>query len=252
MLKLHSKKINRLFHIDKAYKPGEKAVIPADESKHIIKTLRKKEGDTIYCSDGFGNLMECLITVCGKKEIIVEITNTIFIKKEPYNIILAVGLIKPRLFELIIEKSVELGVSEITPLLSDYVEHKAAKKERWNKIAVAAIKQSLRVHMPKISDPLTVKELIALSANYPPSNKLLAKDSSAVLTVHKIKYDLSEPILVTIGPEGGFSPEEYNVFKKNNFTEIALGINRLRTETAALAALAQLSEKLYTESGKHR
>ena len=137
--------------------------------------------------------------------------------------------------EWLVEKAVETGVNRIIPLLCRHSERKELKTERLEKIAVAAMKQSLKAVMPVI-DPLTpVEQVIAAFTNY---QRFIAYcDRSIPRILLAANYTPGRPAIAMIGPEGDFSPEEIRSALDTGWTPVSLGPCRLRTETAALTAL---------------
>jgi 16S rRNA (uracil1498-N3)-methyltransferase len=204
------------------------------ESKHCTKVLRKKAGDKINITDGRGFLYEVLITIADSNECRFEIQEK---KTEParsFTIHIAISPTKhPDRFEWFVEKAVELGVDRITVMMCEHTEHTHIKKERLEKIAISAMKQSLRFTLPKIEGPIDFKTLVSQAEA---GSKYIAYVDSKIpehlMTVARRDSDA----MVLIGPEGDFSSQEIEVALKKNFRKVSLGSHRLRTETAGLAA----------------
>lgn len=208
------------------------------ESRHVCKVLRMKEGDTIGLLNGNGLFAEAIVAEANPKRCTVEITGR---KEQPapsYSIHIAIAPTKMNdRMEWFIEKATELGVTEITFLLGKNSERKAIKQDRFQNIAVSAMKQSKRLYLPKMNDLVKVDAFIR---EHP--NGFIAHCYDGDKQRLPDVFDGSSPIL--IGPEGDFSPEEAALAKKNGYKEITLGENRLRTETAGLYACMQALMKV--------
>ena len=139
---------------------------------------------------------------------------------------------------MVLEKATEIGVTEITPLVCDHSERKSIKFERINKILVRGLKQSVQFFLPKLNPMISFEEF--MKSNHP-QIKLLAHCQSGNRTpMHKLG-NLNKEILIMIGPEGDFSNQEIKAAVNNSFTEITLGVNRLRTETAGIIACSKVA-----------
>jgi len=207
----------------------------AEESKHIIKVLRMKQGDTVHFTDGKGHLFHCRITEDNPRACIVEI-----IKTEEGNdrrnfyLHMAVAPTKNiNRFEWFLEKATEIGVDQITPFISEHSERKVIKPERLNRVITAAVKQSLKTWHPVLDDAMNFSEVIKTDFN---GDKYIAYiDPEVTLELSKA-YTPGSNAIVLIGPEGDFSPEEIELAKKEGFIPVKLGPSRLRTETAGVTA----------------
>ena len=219
------------------YQPAiQQGVLHLDptESKHCTKVLRKKAGDKINITDGRGFLYEALITIADPNECQFEIQEK---KTEParsFTIHIAISPTKhPDRFEWFVEKAVELGVDRITVMMCEHTEHTHIKAERLEKIAISAMKQSLRLTLPKIEGPIDFKTLVNQAGA---GSKYIAYVDSNNPEHLKTVAQRGSDAVVLIGPEGDFSPQEIEVAVSKNFLKVSLGSNRLRTETAGLAA----------------
>ncbi len=208
------------------------------ESRHACKVLRLKEGHVIGLLNGKGLYAEAKITDANPKHCVIEIISKTFEEAPSYSIHLAISPTKMNeRMEWFVEKTTELGITEITFLLSKNSERKNIKLDRFQSIAISAMKQSKRFYLPKINDLTKVDTFIH---NNP--NGFIAHCYEGSKFELPIIFDSSSPIL--IGPEGDFSIEECKLAKKNGYKEITLGKNRLRTETAGLYACMQALMKL--------
>ena len=213
-----------------------------EESKHCIRVLRKSQGDTLNLTDGRGNMYEAQIIDDNVKRCIVQIVRT-----EPnynklgYELTMAVAPTKNiERFEWFLEKATEIGLETIIPLDCRHSERRIIKHERELKVITSAVKQSLKAFHPTLQNMTSFKELVKAKFD---GVKLIAHCAEAI----NMRYAISEvvekndKVLILIGPEGDFAPEEVEIALKNGFKEITLGKSRLRTETAALVAVAQIA-----------
>lgn len=208
-----------------------------EESRHCIKVLRMREGDELFLTDGQGTLCRCQIIDANPKSCVVEIVelNENY-GHRPYRLHLAVAPTKNTArLEWLVEKAVEMGIDEITPIICDHSERCVLKKERLDKIAVSAVKQSLKAYLPEISEPTAVKELIDRPFD---GQKFIAYCDGEHRTPLRDAYRPGSNALILIGPEGDFSSNEVSAAIAAGFIPVTLGNCRLRTETAALAATA--------------
>ncbi len=220
------------------------AELPQEEAMHCLKALRKKVGDEIQFVDGQGNWYKGKIIGTGKKTVSIGIESII----ENYNsrnhyLHIAIAPTKNiNRLEWFLEKSTEFGIDEITPLLCDHSERKKIRLDRLEKVVIAAMKQSLKAYLPKINDLTSFKDFLKTQNNLEntaESQKFIAhcQDGFSDEKLHlKNKALNKSKITILIGPEGDFSSTEVELALSQNFQEISLGKERLRTETAGLAA----------------
>lgn len=210
------------------------------ESRHIVKVLRKKNGDTLNITNGEGLLFLAEISVASDKNCVAQITE-IQTQKKPWNYHLHVAIAPTKSMdrlEWFLEKATEIGIDEITPIITEHSERKVVKLERIEKIVVAAAKQSLKYHFPKINDAIKFKDIISGSFN---GNKCIAHCYDEIEKQALKSVVLEDNILILIGPEGDFSSGEVESSLTNGFISVSLGESRLRTETAGIAAVHTVS-----------
>ncbi len=202
------------------------------ESKHCVRVLRKKNGDSINITDGQGSLYECLIIDAHQKHCTFSITNTVKQTQiaPPLHIVIAPTKNIDR-FEFFLEKATEIGIQEVTPLLAFHSERKIVKQERLEKIVVSACKQSKNFHFPKLNTLTPFKEILKSKA----SQKLIAHCEEQNKKELK-DYSFDQDTLILIGPEGDFSTKEIEQAIEAGFKPVSLGKSRLRTETAGIVA----------------
>ena len=214
---------------------GTKYILPEEESKHCIRVLRLKPGDEIHITDGRGNMHLCRITRDHPKQCEAEVVSTVNKASRNANRLhIAIAPTKNlERLEWFLEKATEIGIDEVTPLLCEHAERTVIKPVRLEKVAAAAMKQSLKSWLPVIH-PATVFESVI--SKEIPGQKFIAYCETGeehLLKTH-IRPDLDTIIL--IGPEGDFSPAEVESAIRCGFTPVSLGPNRLRTETAGVVA----------------
>ncbi|WP_291114460.1 16S rRNA (uracil(1498)-N(3))-methyltransferase [Flavobacterium sp. UBA6135] len=203
-----------------------------EESKHIVKVLRKKENDNLFVTNGLGYLFSTKIATASESKCTVDILS--FEKQESPKIHLHLAVAPTKMnerYEWFLEKVTEIGVQEITPIICDHSERKTIKIERFEKILLSAMKQSNQYFLPKLNSPISFKEFIKQEKN---SQKFIAHCYEDEKMDFKNSFNLKEDILLLIGPEGDFSSEEVILAIQNNFKPVSLGNTRLRTETAAI------------------
>ncbi len=208
-----------------------------EESTHCLRVLRIQDATKIYVTNGQGDMYQGLVNKNGK---IVQVDITEHIHNSnprKYKLHMAVCPTKNiDRFEWFLEKATEIGIDEITPIISFHSERKKLREDRLEKILVSAMKQSLKSHKPVLNPLCTFEEFLSkndLKAN----SKLIAHCREDETKIHIKHIDQSrQDILILIGPEGDFSESEIERAYHLGFQPIGLGKSRLRTETAGLAA----------------
>lgn len=205
-----------------------------EESGHIVKVLRKKEGDMLLVTNGLGFIFRTEIVLASEKKCTVRVVGFERVENPKHHLHLAVAPTKMNdRYEWFLEKATEIGVAEITPLICDHSERKFVKTERFDKIIQSAMKQSLHAFLPKLNAPTTFK---AFMKTNPAGQRFIAHCAE---TDRKSLKNIAMPDLDTtilIGPEGDFSPSEITIAMANQYIPVTLGNARLRTETAAVVA----------------
>ncbi len=205
-----------------------------EESKHIVKVLRKKEKDKIFITNGLGFLFESEIILASEKKCEVKITKETF--QEPDNFYTHIAVAPTKMndrLEWFLEKATEIGIHEITPIICDHSERKVYKIDRAEKIIQAAMKQSLHYYIPKINEPISFSQFVKLNID---GQKFIAHCEETDKKSFKNEVNKDKKVTILIGPEGDFSTKEINLAIENEFIPVTLGNTRLRTETAALVA----------------
>jgi len=208
--------------------------LDADESKHAVRVLRKNVGDVIRLIDGKGIFYDASITKADPAKCQFTITSQTAEAKNNYSIHIAISPTKNTdRIEWFVEKAVEIGVDKITLIACQKSERVHLKTERLERVAVSAMKQSLKATLPQINGIIKLNDVIRQSTEH---EKFIAyvdqtnPDHLKNMITHDASY------LVLIGPEGDFSETELTLALQYNFKKVSLGKSRLRTETAGMAA----------------
>ncbi|MDA0176542.1 16S rRNA (uracil(1498)-N(3))-methyltransferase [Mesoflavibacter sp. HG96] len=224
----------QLFYNSDISEQNNSFTFPKDESRHIVKVLRKKVGDTLYITNGKGFLFTAKITIADQKNCVVSIENSEFKKPTDYQLHLAVAPTKMNdRYEWFLEKATEIGITSITPIFCDHSERKNVKLDRFEKILQSAMKQSLHLYLPTLNQPISFKDYINQDFS---GDLFIAHCEETDKKSLKNEIKPNTEITILIGPEGDFSVNEIETAIKNKFIPVTLGNTRLRTETAAIVA----------------
>ncbi|GAB5472941.1 MAG: 16S rRNA (uracil(1498)-N(3))-methyltransferase [Maribacter sp.] len=206
----------------------------AEESKHIIKVLRKKEGDVLNITNGKGYLFEARIISPDVKKCRAELVKQT--KKHPrkHTLHMVVAPTKNNdRFEWFLEKATEIGVHEITPIICERSERKTIKIDRLKKVVESGMKQSLQTYLPKLNDLTRYEDFITSTTG---KLNFIAHCEDGEKLDLKRRVAPDKDLTILIGPEGDFSKSEIDLALQNGFLPVSLGRHRLRTETAAIVA----------------
>lgn len=206
-----------------------------EEARHAIRVLRLHLGDKISATDGKGNWFNCSIHVITKRECILHIDQHIENHgKRNYHIHLAVAPTKNiKRFEWFLEKATEMGIDEITPIISAHSERRDIKIDRSIKVITAAMKQSLKAYHPVLNEAEKLDSFIKKNII---GDKYIAHLIDENQLDLKNAYSQNSDVCILIGPEGDFSKEEVIKCTENGYIPVKMGNQRLRTETAAIVA----------------
>jgi 16S rRNA (uracil1498-N3)-methyltransferase len=235
----------RYFHVPQDQITSTSVRISGRELNHLANVLRLREGDEITVLDGSGGVYEVLLTSCDRDAAIGEIKTRWQAKPPSVEVVLFVGLPKADKMDVIVQKATELGACGIVPVLCLHtiLQLSAARTQqrvaRWRQIAVEASKQSHRPFFPFVSDILSFEEALQ---NYQADLKLIFV-ARATRSIRELKDVLKQradarKVNIFIGPEGGLAEDEIHLALSSGVMPVSLGANVLRTETAAIAALA--------------
>jgi len=208
--------------------------LPKEESQHCTRVLRLTNGDEIHLADGNGQMCRASIVNADGKACLVRITDRRHeYQKRDYRLHIAVAPTKNlSRMEWFLEKAVEIGIDELTPLVCAHSERDTLKVERLEKIAVSAMKQSLKAYKPTINEPVNINKFLQTPDD---GQKFIAYCDGDTRVSLKEAYTPHSNAVVLIGPEGDFSATEIGAAFAAGYKPITLGNSRLRTETAALA-----------------
>ncbi len=224
----------QLFYNASITKETTNFIFDREESKHIIKVLRKQANNILLVTNGLGYLFKTKITLASDSKCTVEIVGIEEKLAPTFKTHLAVAPTKMNeRFEWFLEKATEIGVSEITPIICDHSERKILKTERFEKLLITAMKQSNQCFLPKLNAAILFKDFVIIEND---AQKFIAHCEETDKISLKTALYPNKNVLIMIGPEGDFSEKEIKFAIENNFKAVTLGNNRLRTETAAIVA----------------
>ncbi|MBA3648419.1 MAG: 16S rRNA (uracil(1498)-N(3))-methyltransferase [Chitinophagales bacterium] len=218
-------------------KEGHHLYFDKEESFHCIKVLRHQAGDIILATDGKGAKYKAIILQADQNQCILEVTQVVeieILKKPLVHIAISPTKNIDRL-EWFLEKAVEIGVNQITLLTCKRSERKNVKEERFQKIAISAMKQSLRHWLPTLNTLTKCTEFFKIP--FSNQNKYICHCQHHTLPLLKNIMQLNQDAIILIGPEGDFSNDEIEDAEKNGYVSVSLGNARLRTETAGIVAV---------------
>lgn len=205
-----------------------------EESKHIVRVLRKKEDDILHITNGKGFMFTATITIADQKNCVIVITSHEFQEPKSYKLHLAVAPTKMNdRYEWFLEKATEIGIDTITPILCDHSERKVIKVERFEKIIQSATKQSLTTYFPELKPAISFSNFIK---EHTDTQLFIAHCEEDKKQSLKQVLQPQKDVTILIGPEGDFSIKEIALALQNSYVPVTLGDTRLRTETAAIVA----------------
>lgn len=223
----------QLFYNPALTTSSENFTFDREESKHIVKVLRKQEGDTLFVTNGLGYIFKVEIIIGMDTKCQVKIISAELQKPLDYQLHLAVAPTKMNdRYEWFLEKATEIGVTSITPVFCEHSERKHIKSDRFEKIIQSAAKQSLQSYCPILNEAVSFKDFIKNNAKN--GTLLIAHCEETDKKSLKEMIVKGSEITLLIGPEGDFSESEIKLAVENNFIPVTLGETRLRTETAAI------------------
>ncbi len=218
-------------------------VLTEENSRHIVQVLRMAEGRQINITDGLGTICTAEIVEANKKKCTVKTLDTLKQIAPAKKVCIAISPIKnSSRFEWFLEKATEIGVTEIVPLICERTEKQYLKHDRLRGILISAMLQSQQAWLPVLCEPVKFEKFVEENKS---NNKFIAHcDDQNKISLKEIIGQLSNQLNthsnILIGPEGDFTKDEIDFALQNNFTPVALGNTRLRTETAALVAATLL------------
>ena len=226
----------RFFYSQEVDRERGRVLLPPEETHHLTRVMRMGVGDRIHVSDQRGDMYVCRIESIGegRAECSIEEMHE-FWGEDRLHMHLAAGIIRESHWEWMIEKAVELGAREITPLITQHVIRKTLRMERSEKIILAAAKQSGRGFLPILNPVCPWEKFVEEQAA---DHRILLDNQGAWPSLGSLLPFRGKDLILALGPEGGFSKQEVDFALKKGYFSATLGVRRLRTETAAAAALA--------------
>jgi 16S rRNA (uracil1498-N3)-methyltransferase len=224
-------------------------MLEGDESHHLARVLRLREGAAVFAFDGEGSEWECQIASLGKRETALTIVRQLTdVVESPLHLTLAQALVKGDKFDMIVQKATELGVTRIVPLLTRHsdirrVEERTEQRlQRWRRISLEALKQCGRRRLVDISEPVSFADFCASGS----AGQNLIFSERGGRTLREVAAGLQpvSRLSVSVASEGGWSEDELKSAETNGFLAVHLGARVLRTETAAITAVA-LAQQLF-------
>jgi len=236
--------VPRLF-VDAELRSNARFPLPEDSAHHVARVLRLREGDAVALFDGRGGEYEARLSLPGRGQVVAETgTRTDVERESPLAVTLVQAVSSGEKMDFTVQKAVELGVAAIQPVLTSkaVVRLGAGREEkklaRWRRVAIAACEQCGRNRLPMLRDAISVDAYCGTQRDAA-LRLLLSPQGKAGLS--EFKQQLGRAVTIAAGPEAGFSDEEARLLQRAGFVPVRLGPRILRTETAALAALAALN-----------
>ncbi len=237
-------------HVDTLLRQGEKLALPANAAHHLSGVLRQRIGDALVLFDGRGGEYAASITSIERNRLEVCVGEHDPIEREsPLGVVLAQGISTGERMDFTVQKAVELGVAAIVPLICGKsvvrlsAARAAARLAHWRRVVIAACEQCGRNRLPDVGEPLSVAHYCSQNLRVLASNgeaRLLLKPEASI-SLKDAAHSVDSRVLLAVGPEPGFSAAEEAMLERAGFRPARIGPRILRTETAALAALAALS-----------
>ncbi len=234
-------------HVALPLAPGSEVALPENAATHLSRVLRLSVGDACVLFNGDGRDYVARIVAAGKRELRVAVEAAGPVDHEsPLTLVLLQGIARGEKMDLILQKATELGISEVRPLTSQRSEVRLddARAEKrlahWRSVVVSACEQSARAVVPQVFAP---GSLAAVLAALPVGGLRLLLDPDGALSLPTLSVAPAVPVLLAVGPEGGWSPLDREQLQAVGFQGLRLGPRILRTETAGLAAIAALQAR---------
>jgi 16S rRNA (uracil1498-N3)-methyltransferase len=232
-------------YVEAALASGRECLVGGSAANHMVRVLRLGVGAAVTLFDGAGGEYAAHIESLRKDAVLVAVgAHTATERESPLDVTLAQGISRGERMDWVIQKATELGVRRIVPLITSRsvvrldARQAQKKSQHWRGISIAACEQCGRNHLPELTPPVDLQEFLGSEAPEEAMRLLLSPAGS--LRIGAIKS--LEKIILLIGPEGGLAPEEGSAALAQGYVAVRLGPRILRTETAAIAALAALQQ----------
>ena len=239
--------LTRLF-IRSELQTGQALKLDSEQAHYLGRALRLRPGDALSIFSAESGEFAATLTSIGKSDAVLAVGAAIVTATEsPLKVHLVQGVSRGERMDFVVQKATELGVKRISPVLTEYAMVKLEgnrankRREHWQKIAESACEQSGRTRPPLIDEPLPLKSWFGSKTNETDVDLILKPN--ATISMASLKAPTTKVCLL-IGPEGGFSDNEYEDAEFSGFTAVSLGPRVLRTETAAIAAVT-VAESLW-------
>jgi 16S rRNA (uracil1498-N3)-methyltransferase len=240
-------RLNRVY-VAGPLRGGAQITLPPQASEHVARVLRFVVADTLTLFDGTGGEYEATIEAIGKTGVRALVgTHRAHERESPAKLVLLQALLRSEKMDWVVQKATELGVTEIVPVAAERsvvrldADQAAKRREHWLAVAASACEQSGRNSLPRIAAPMPVHSAVAAVAA---AERKLLLDTGATDALATHLEAASNSIAILIGPEGGWTETELLLGSRGGFTSVRFGPRVLRTETAAIAALAVLQHRL--------
>lgn len=237
-------------HVDGPLASGKRITLEGSAASHVTRVLRLRVGASLVLFDGSGGEFEASIDKAHAGTVTVAIGQHHSIEREsPLSVTLAQGVSRGERMDLVVQKATELGVTHLVPVLTERsvvrltAQQSDRKVNHWRAIAIAACEQCGRNRLPSVAPPVTLPAFLREACAADSVTRLLLSPEGST-TLKDIGRPLSSPLNVLIGPEGGLTEEEEQAAAAAGFRAVRLGPRVLRTETAAIAALALLQREI--------
>ncbi len=213
-----------------------RCIIRGDDAHHLIRVRKIRAGECVHVRYAGSGLIRAKAAVVGEDYVECVLLESGPAAASDLELVLCAGLIKGDKFDLVIQKSCEIGVSRIVPVITERTvplpgERAEKKCGRWNRIAHEAAKQCLRPDVPRVEEPRNFADVIGMAGGV----KIIAHTSGEVtLREFLSAHEVTSPVTLLVGPEGGFSDAEIDAARVNGWTACTMGSNQLRAETAAI------------------
>ncbi len=234
-----------LFFLENYSPEQTELFLSPEETRHLVRVLRKRVGDSLNFTDGRGHYLQGEIVALQKRTARIQIRQSEWLPFPAENELeIGVGIIRPNRMDWLVEKLTELGVRRIVPLICQYSTLKTIKAEHLRKISISAIKQSRQFYLPEITTPRPYREWVEELQHRTGMKYLAHLKGEAQLLPNRSSE--KTPLFLAVGPEGGFHPDEIKLAERHHFRFIQLNTTVLRTETAAVVGTALLKNILRT------
>ena len=234
-------------YLNGEYDSGSELEIDAEKTHYLSRVLRLRVGDSIVIFNGTGTQFSAGITALQKSRATLAVHDALPAATESgFKLHLAQGISRGERMDFVVQKATELGVKRITPLLTEHgvvklaAERAEKRRQHWQQVATSACEQSGRVRLPLVDAPVRLDTWLADRTQHADIDILLKPGATEALATIDVP---ATKVCILIGPEGGFSDAEYAMAELAGFRAVSFGPRVLRTETAAVAALAVLQAR---------